>query len=186
MRISALKHWIYKPYAKTFLTKGLESLKFTCNEFLFASKIMNNQEIEIDTHQKTPTTADSANDMFFGESEDENSLPNEESLIFKRNKEIENEISFFSSILSDQNIIKSTQSTSSFWKRYKNHLPKLFDLSVILLNISSSGAIIERFFSISGVVCDLKRSNMTEDLIIMRSMLKTNMHVLTELNETSF
>ncbi len=51
-------------------------------------------------------TAESANDMFFGESEDENSLPNEESLIFKRNKEIENEISFFSSILNDQNIIK--------------------------------------------------------------------------------
>ncbi len=70
-------------------------------------------------------TAESANDMFFGESEDENSLPNEESLIFKRNKEIENEISFFSSILNDQNIIKSTQSTSSFWKKYKNHLPDI-------------------------------------------------------------
>ena len=53
MRISALKHWIYKPYAKDFLTKGLESLKFACNEFLFASKITNNQEIELDTHQKT-------------------------------------------------------------------------------------------------------------------------------------
>jgi hypothetical protein len=111
---------------------------------------------------------------------------NDEESIFNSNKEIENEISFFSSILNDQNIIKSTQSISSFWKNYKNHLPKLFDLSVILLNISSSGAIIERFFSISGEVCDLKCSNITEDLIIMRSMLKTNMHVLTELNGTSF
>ena len=72
-------------------------------------------------------------------------MPNEESLIFKLNREINNEINIFSSILGDQQLIKNTQSTSSFWKNYKNNLPKLFDLSVIIININSSGAFIERF-----------------------------------------
>ena len=62
-------------------------------------------------------------------------------------------------------------------------MPKLFDLTIILLNISASSAFIERFFSIAGIVCDLKRLNMKEDLIIMRSLMKTNMTVLAELNE---
>ena len=63
-------------------------MKLACNEFLFNSKIINNQKKDLVTRQKTPTTAESTTDIFFGESEDENPLPNEESPIFKRNKEI--------------------------------------------------------------------------------------------------
>ena len=41
-------------------------------------------------------------------------------------------------------------------------------------------------YYISGVVCDLKHLNMTYYLIVMRRMLKTNIQVLTDLNETLF
>ena len=62
-------------------------------------------------------------------------------------------------------------------------MPNLFKLTVILLNIKSSSAFIERYFSISGIICDKRRLSMKDDLIIMRSMMKTNMKILTELNE---
>jgi hypothetical protein len=71
----------------------------------------------------------------------------------------------------------------SFWKAHRVHLPHLFKLAIILLNIKSSSAFIERYFSISGIVCDKRRLNMKDDLIIMRSMMKTNMKILSELNE---
>ena len=64
-------------------------------------------------------------------------------------------------------------------------MPNLFDLQLILLNIWASSAFIERFFSISGIICDIKRANMEEDLIRMRSMLKANMPILNSTNEFS-
>ena len=48
--------------------------------------------------------------------------------------------------------------------------------AIILLNIQSS-AFIERFFSICGVVCTRRATNMKADLIIKRSMLKSNIDI---------
>jgi len=53
----------------------------------------------------------------------------------------------------------------------------------ILLNIQSSSAFVERFFSICGIICKKRASNMKNKLIIMRSMMKANFHLLNEFNE---
>ena len=62
-------------------------------------------------------------------------------------------------------------------------MPNLFELQVILLNLPATSSFIERFFSLSGIVCDIKRLNMTDDLVIKRSMLKANMNILRDLNK---
>ena len=82
-------------------------------------------------------------------------------------------------------IIKNAKSTAAFWSENKDDLPKLFELQIILLNIPATSSFIERFFSICGIVCDARRLNMEDDLIEMRSMMKTNMWILTELKNGS-
>ena len=72
-----------------------------------------------------------------------------------------------------------------FGKKLQKDISNLFDLQLILLNIWASSAFIERFFSVSGIICDIKRANMEEDLIRMRSMLKANMPILNSTNEFS-
>jgi len=57
-------------------------------------------------------------------------------------------------------------------------MPKLFDLFLKLSNIPSTSTGVERFFSISGLVCDKRRLTMREDLIEYRSMIKANMYTL--------
>ena len=61
--------------------------------------------------------------------------------------------------------------------------PMLYKLALVLLNIQSSSAFIERFFSICGVFCTRRATNMKADLLIKRSMMKSNMHILTHLNK---
>jgi hypothetical protein len=71
----------------------------------------------------------------------------------------------------DEKIIKLRLSTTDFWKKHKAKMAKLFELQVILQNKSGSSAFIERFFSISGIVKDVKRANHTDEYLIYRSML---------------
>ena len=42
---------------------------------------------------------------------------------------------------------------------------------------------IELNFSIAGIVCDIKGLNMADDLEIKRSMMKSNMSILRDLNK---
>ena len=65
----------------------------------------------------------------------------------------------------------------------KKNLACLANLAFILLNIPSSSHFIERFFSICGVVCGKRSLSMKDDLIIDRSILKSNLHLLNELSE---
>ena len=65
----------------------------------------------------------------------------------------------------------SKKKTSDVWKKYKNKKPILYQLKQVLLNIPATSSFIERFFSISGIVCDIRRLNMTDDLIVMRSLM---------------
>jgi hypothetical protein len=72
---------------------------------------------------------------------------------------------------------------SEFWRKHERLLPQVYKLAIILCNIQSSSAFIERFFSICGVVCKKRAANMNNKLIIMRSVMKTNIHILENLNQ---
>jgi hypothetical protein len=91
-----------------------------------------------------------------------------------KQKQIDNEINNFRMKILDEMFKSNTISTIQFWKKYTSTFPNLSKLALILLTTQSSPAFIERFFSICGVVCKPKASNMKDGLIITRSMLKAN------------
>jgi hypothetical protein len=70
------------------------------------------------------------------------------------------------------------KSSTNYWLQNQSKFRKLSELYFLLNSIPASSAYIERFFSISGIVCDQKRMTMEDDLIIHRSMLKAKMKVL--------
>ena len=74
------------------------------------------------------------------------------------------------------------KSTTKFWKEQMKELPTLSRLAFILLNIPSSSAFIERFYSICGNVCKRECGNMTPETIIQRSFLKANTKFLENLS----
>jgi hypothetical protein len=47
-------------------------------------------------------------------------------------------------------------------------MPKIYKLALILLNIPCSSALVERFFSICGLICKNRSFNMRADLIRYR------------------
>jgi hypothetical protein len=67
---------------------------------------------------------------------------------------------------------------TNYWLQNQSKFRKLSELYFLLNSIPASSAYIERFFSISGIVCDQKRMTMEDDLIIHRSMLKAKMKFL--------
>jgi hypothetical protein len=50
-----------------------------------------------------------------------------------------------------------------------------------LLSIQASTAFVERYFSICGIICTTKNTNMNDKTLVMRSVLKSNMNILDEL-----
>jgi hypothetical protein len=49
---------------------------------------------------------------------------------------------------------------------------------MILFNITSNSAFVERFLTLSGIVSNERRGNMSSDLLIIRSMLSSNIKLL--------
>ena len=160
-------------------------MKNVCIEFLYQNEVHDQQEPEHSFKVKTPDTVGSAKafTQFFASDDEFEITSNIESKLYKRDKEIDTEILHYSTLLADQNVLKSNKPTSIFWQEHRKEMPKLFELSIILLNISSTSAFIERFFSISGIVSENRRASMTEELIEMRSMLKANMSILSALTK---
>jgi len=74
--------------------------------------------------------------------------------------------------------IEEMKSSTNYWLQNQSKFRKLSELYFLLNSIPASSAYIERFFSISGIVCDQKRMTMEDDLIIHRSMLKAKMKFL--------
>jgi hypothetical protein len=95
-------------------------------------------------------------------------------------KQVDKEISKFKNIIIAQNFFYK-HTTNYFWSTNNKELCNLSELATILLNIPASSAFIERFFSIAGVVFSTRRGNSCDDLIIMRSLLKTNMETVESL-----
>ena len=123
-------------------------------------------------------TADDDFDFYFDNSDSE---PGSENIIFISKKvAIAEETKKFKNLLANS---KYSVSTKDFWKENKKTLPLLFELTLILLNIPSSSAYVERFFSICGVVNRKRAGNMSDETLINRSFLKTNLEILSKLSE---
>ena len=106
-----------------------------------------------------------------------------ETLERKQRKELQEEVAEYSVLVSSQTFKESSWSTKEFWLKHKQQFPKLFQLALILSNVPTSTAFIERFFSICGVICKKRMMNMDDDLLIARCLFKANLTLLKELNQ---
>jgi hypothetical protein len=97
------------------------------------------------------------------------------------NKEIET----FTKILLEKEFIMNCKSTKQFWIKNSKVFPILFNLTFILLNINSSSACIERYFSICGFISNKKSGNINNDLFVSKCLLRSNISLLNELNQVA-
>jgi hypothetical protein len=115
--------------------------------------------------------------------ETESETQEDEVNTFLIEQQLDTELKSFSVMVYSRKNIESIVNTKSFWIKFCETFPLLFKLTLILLNINSSSAFIERYFSICGAICTTKNTRMTDELLILRAMLKTNVEILRELNQ---
>jgi hypothetical protein len=185
LQVSFLRYWINEDYAKNYFKHGIKSIKFAAEKF----KIR--QQLESEKHEEkipepTPNSAKKQAgakhyNLFFGKATKiEKHNKAQEDFQSKSKLDLKNEIKNFKKKLVECNM-NYKHSTPYFWMQNSSKFPYLFKLAQILLNIQSSAAGIERFFSICGVVCSERRGAMKNDLIRNRCLLKANFEILNEL-----
>ena len=94
-------------------------------------------------------------------------------------RDVEKEVRVLSVFIRENNYanLKKVISTKQFWLSNANKYPILFQLAVIMLNINSSSACLERYFSICGFNSRKDSGNTHDDLFISRCMLRTNVKI---------
>jgi hypothetical protein len=112
---------------------------------------------------------DTDQDTFFSNFffNDEKQPLNNESALFRLDNELEVEIKMFSIIFDEAREFDRIKQSVDFWKN-RHGLKRLANLFKILNTIHISSACIERFFSITGIICNQRSMNMKADLIINR------------------
>ena len=97
-------------------------------------------------------------------------------------KRIADEIKNFLDLLK-QGIEKSEKlfSTADFWVNHRCDFPLLTKLTEKLYNCPASSANIERYFSIAGIISNTRGSNISDELVILRSLTKVNIEILKKL-----
>lgn len=89
-------------------------------------------------------------------------------------EELKSEVDIFNEHL----INTKFTSTSEFWKKNKNQMPYLFNLALKPLTIPPTSEFLERFFSYSGIICSNRTPNLSDEMLINRSMIRSNMCLL--------
>jgi len=208
LKISRLKTWIGRPWSEGLFTSGFTALRAVALQFLVTrsteiDQVFLPQFIEKATsncHEpytncndaynahvlntpklRTPkSTNPKTHDVFsFADSIQIEEELKKQKLI----KEIESELDEFKKILTTELILRCF-STQHFWLSNSKNFPYLFKLSCYLLNISSSSACIERYFSICGFINKKQSSNSYTDLFLDRCFLRANISILNNLNKT--
>ncbi len=183
MKVSVLKSWAQNNYGRDYYSKGFEALSRAYYQ------LIKNKEQSITKTPKSPNTPLSANSdssefCYDGIFEDDTNNFHQQQIQTEtiRRESFEIEVNAFRIKMKNEMFVDKPMSTKLFWLKNALQFPMLYKLAIVLLNIQSSSAFIERFFSICGVVCTRRATNMKADLLIKRSMMKTNMHILTHLN----
>ena len=138
---------------------------------------------------EVPNSAASDSQKFFSNTfKDEKEVRNIELDLEIFMRDVEKEVKALSVFIRENNYanLKKVISTKQFWLSNANKYPILFQLAVIMLNINSSSACLERYFSICGFNSRKDSGNTHDDLFISRCMLRANVKILLELNNISY
>ena len=167
MHVSKLSKW--HSIGKEYFNKGLDSLAQLALFISGKKTIISSQRVSAKSTEAI--NEDALFDLFFDAFSDE-----EIETTVSAENEIKIEKNLFLSKLSENNF--DFVSSRQFWIENSTKMPILADLALLLLNIPSSSAFIERFFSICGAICNKRSGNYSDDMIILRSFLKANMNTL--------
>ena len=88
--------------------------------------------------------------------------------------EFKKEVALFKSLIENTRTLRN----STFWRENMNRLPCLYRLNLQLFNIPASSAHLERFFSVTGWINNQRLQNMSDKLLVMRTMIKVNIGLL--------
>ena len=169
LRVTNLNTWVHKDFMRDFFNKGFESLS---KVYL---KLVKQPTVEKINKPPTPTPAiidsdcSSYVDELFEDDEQNKELIKEKEANL-RYQIVQLEIDKLRKILLE-NKYQIKESNTQFWRNHERLLPELYKLATILLNIQSSSAFVERFFSICGIICKKRASNMKNELIHDESKL---------------
>jgi hypothetical protein len=185
--VGKIKDWTTKSFANDLKIKAFNFLGEVADEMLI------NRVDNVEVQEQEPTTssvttssastelnkltADESFDFYFSNSDDDDSI--DKPKIVNRRVAVAEETKIFKNLLQNS---KTKIITKKFWIENKKDLPLLFELASILLNIPSSSAYVERFFSICGVVNRKRAGNMSDETLINRAFLKTNLKILNDIN----
>ena len=163
---SKLHMWYKRSFGKEFARQAISALV----EVVMLFKPLRVQPSETDP-ETTPQSAVSGSllqqySQIPTESEDESA----NKFSFNYSSLILNEKTTFIKLLDEKDLTK-IKSTKSFWLANVKLFPNLSKVAVILTNITSNSAFVERFFSLCGIISNQKTGNMSDDLLIIRSML---------------
>ncbi len=188
LKVSTLKHWIGKSWSASYFSDCLESIKRCCASLIFEPiKILNDQANESERPSTPPSgrsvAEDFLNDLFDHDSPE--SDDNTEIQLENFNHKVFLEVESFRKILSENNFkfLSVAISTKSFWLKRNSEFPILCKLSLLLNNINSSSAFIERYFSICGFIQNKRAANIAVDLFIARCFLRANIKILNEIKK---
>jgi len=176
--VGRIKYWNGKSFANDLKVKALNSIPQIGDEFLNIRKETVTQEVQPSTstasNQFNELTNDDSFERYFCNTDSEG-----ENEIISKKKSLSDETKRFKNLIEN---CKTKITTRAFWQENKLNLPLLFELTNILQNIPSSSAYVERFFSICGVVNRKRAGNMSDETLINRSFLKTNLNILLNIN----
>ena len=139
--------------------------------------IPNNNTVE---PQLNPELEENKSDDDYFSDSDEDKNHAQEIIEFMQINQIEKEIESFCELVKSDDFIKSRTSANSFWLKSQDHYPHLSKLFLKTM-INSSSAIIERFFSICGVINTQRNQNMEFELFEILTMLSSNFKVLEQI-----
>ena len=177
LNISKLKIWYKRP--DCLYIKQASALKLLDVLNVFEKKV--EDLVQVETQTKNTSFISDSDDSLAGFLEDDNIQNNDELLGEVKQMNLETEKIEFIRLI-DENKMEST-STRKFWLKNKSKFPFLKNLAEILLNIPSSSAFIERYYSLCGIICKQRCGNMTSKQIIERSLLKANIKTINEMNK---
>ena len=183
VKISGVRKWRNKEFARQIMYNGLTSLKHACVNLIFNRQSKIQQESQPFNNNNETTSSIDSDNLYYGIAEDVD--PNNKDaglLLDKFESDVQIEINMLKDIFSSVDVMKNIKNTKEFWRANKITLPILYEFATVVLSIPASSAYIERFFSFSGVVCTNRKLNMKDDLIILRSLLKANFKHLFDLN----
>ncbi len=86
-------------------------------------------------------------------------------------------------LMSKNSCLKSIQSSKTFWLENNAKFPLFIELAIITLNINSSSAAVERYFSTCGFINNERAANASSELFTARCCLRANITIMNELKK---